>query len=436
MTSLHVVLPVLQEAAGLPAALAALQPMRRRGTRVVVVDGGSTDATWALAPHGADEVKLAPRGRAAQMNAGAAAATADVLLFLHADTRLPPDADRGVLQAIDAGAAWGRFDVRIAGRSPLLRIVERLMNLRSRLTGIATGDQAIFVRRDVFERLGGFAAQPLMEDVALSARLRAVGPPACLRGPVVTSGRRWERHGVLRTVALMWRLRFAYWRGADSRELALRYGYAPAEPVPPFALAVLAKAPVPGLAKTRLAPLLGTVGAARAQRRFLLDTARMALEAAPGAVTVWAAPDEQHRCFRALRRRCGFTVLPQPAGDLGARLRHAMQAHFAASAGHWLVVGTDCPLLAPGHLQAAARALDQHDAVLVPAEDGGYVLLGLRRPLPAVFEAIDWSTPRVLAQTRERLAAAGASWQELPPLWDVDEPADWQRLHAVLAPAP
>ncbi|AEG91465.1 candidate b-glycosyltransferase, Glycosyltransferase Family 2 [Ramlibacter tataouinensis TTB310] len=420
----------------MPALLRTLQPLRSRGAEVVVVDGGSTDGTWLLASRGgADHVLVAAQGRASQMNAGAQGARADALLFLHADTVLPPEADRLVAQALAAGADWGRFDVRIAGDAPLLRLVGALMNLRSRWTGIATGDQALFVRREVFAAAGGFPDLPLMEDIALSTRLRRRGAPACLRATVATSARRWERHGVLRIILLMWWLRLRYFFGAAPQQLADRYGYR-RRPGPAAAgVAVLAKAPVAGLAKTRLAPGIGAPAAARLQRAFTLDTLRTAQAAALGPVQLWCAPDAGHRFFRALHRRCGLALRSQVQGGLGERMRATAQSHFAQHPGlPLLVIGTDCPLLAPGHLQAAARALAGHDAVLIPAEDGGYVLLGLARVLPEVFEDIAWSTPAVLAQTRERLRAAGARWQELDSLWDVDEPADLRRFRE-LAPA-
>ncbi|MDE2082775.1 MAG: TIGR04283 family arsenosugar biosynthesis glycosyltransferase [Burkholderiales bacterium] len=225
--ALCIVMPVLDEAGTLGERLAALQPLRERGVRVVVADGGSQDDTLAIGRAGADLALLAPRGRAAQMNAGAAALPAEVLLFLHADTALPADADRLVLRATACRFAWGRFDVRIASQRPLLRLVSALMNLRSRWTGIATGDQAIFVRHELFERVGGFPDLPLMEDIALSRTLKRTGPPACLRARVTTSARRWERHGAWRTILLMWQLRAAYFLGADPRQLAIRYGYRP-----------------------------------------------------------------------------------------------------------------------------------------------------------------------------------------------------------------
>jgi rSAM/selenodomain-associated transferase 2 len=223
---LSIVIPALNEAAGIVATLEALQPLRARGVELVLADGGSSDATVALAAPWVDAVVDAPRGRALQMNAGAARARADVLLFLHADTRLPPLADVLVLQALQGPrglACWGRFDVRIEGRPWMLRVVAALMNLRSRLSGIATGDQAIFVTGRAFERVGGFPVQPLMEDVELSRRLKRLGPPACLRARARTSGRRWEQHGVWRTIVLMWRLRWRYWRGESPARLAEAY---------------------------------------------------------------------------------------------------------------------------------------------------------------------------------------------------------------------
>lgn len=221
--ALSIILPTLNEAGGITAALRALQPL---AAEVIVVDGGSEDATADIAREFADQVIVAPCGRARQMNAGAALARGDVLLFLHADTRLPVDAEGLVRAAIAAGADWGRFDVRIDGQSPWLPLVAALMNRRSRLTGIATGDQAMFVRRALFMALGGFPDQPLMEDIELSRRLKARARPACLRERVLTSGRRWERHGVLRTVLLMWSLRLRYFFGASPQALAKAYGYA------------------------------------------------------------------------------------------------------------------------------------------------------------------------------------------------------------------
>ena len=224
MVSLSIIVPALDEAAGIGRMLEALQPIRERGVEVVVVDGGSRDDTRRLAAPLADRVIEAPRGRASQMNAGARASAGAFLAFVHADTRLPRDAPEAIRAALaDGTRAWGRFDVRIEGAGALLGLIGAAMNLRSRATGIATGDQAIFARRDAFEAAGGFPEIPLMEDVALSSALKRISRPACLRERVVTSGRRWERRGTLATVVLMWRLRLAYALGVDPHRLARRY---------------------------------------------------------------------------------------------------------------------------------------------------------------------------------------------------------------------
>jgi rSAM/selenodomain-associated transferase 2 len=225
---LSIIVPVLNEEAGIAAALQALVPLRARGAEVIVVDGGSADRTAALAGPLCDRLIVAPRGRAAQMNAGAGAAHGDVLLFLHADTQLPADADRLIVAGLaQAGRGWGRFDVRIAGQHPLLPLIAVLMNLRSRLTGIATGDQAIFVDKAAFAAVGGYPEIALMEDIVLSRRLKRRSRPLCLAARALTSGRRWEKHGVVRTVLTMWRLRLAFFFGAAPEKLAARYGYAP-----------------------------------------------------------------------------------------------------------------------------------------------------------------------------------------------------------------
>lgn len=431
-----VIVPVLNEAGSLPSALAALADLRARGVAVIVVDGGSADGTVAAAQAGADAVLAAPRGRASQMNAGAGhplARQADALLFLHADTRLPLRADALIEQALAGRTVWGRFDVRIEGQHPLLPWVAALMNWRSRRTGIATGDQAVFVLRRVFDALGGFPAQALMEDVELSARLRKRTRPACLTERVVTAGRRWDHKGFWRTVWLMWRLRAAYAWGTPAQQLALRYGYTPRAAA---AVAIMAKAPVPGKAKTRLAKLLGDAGAARAQRGFILRTLTTAHQASLGPTVLHCALGAAHHLFSLLAQRWGVPCVSQVEGDIGQRMGAVMAAHFAKpGALPLLIVGTDCPALTPGHLQAAADALLSHDAVFIPAEDGGYVLIGMRRVLPQAFEQVEWSTPRTMAQTRERLSGAGVAWQELPPLWDVDEPADWLRWKAVQSEA-
>lgn len=225
MTRISVIIPVWNDAECLESQRPVLHALQARGHEVIVADGGSRDGSRHLASEITPHVIQSDRGRAMQMNAGAAAARGDVLLFLHADTRLQP----GALEALVAERArrgekfWGRFDVRLDGDHWLYRVIETMMNLRSRITGIATGDQAICVSRGLFERVGGFPRIPLMEDVALSKRLRKCCAPVCLRPPVVASTRRWARCGIVATTLLMWRLRLSYFFGADPARLARIY---------------------------------------------------------------------------------------------------------------------------------------------------------------------------------------------------------------------
>jgi rSAM/selenodomain-associated transferase 2/rSAM/selenodomain-associated transferase 1 len=426
-----IIVPALDEARHIVATLTALQPLRAAGHEVIVVDGRSADATLALAVPLADAAFVAKRGRAAQMNAGAARASGDVLLFLHADTLLPNGGVDALLRGMQrTGRRWGRFDVAIAGRHAALKLIAAMMNARSRLTGIATGDQGVFVERALFAAIGGYPDQPLMEDIELSKRLKlAGGPPLCLRERVATSGRRWERRGVWRTIAAMWRWRLAYWRSAEPARLAERYHAARAVPV---TLQVFAKSPVPGTVKTRLAAAIGDDGAATVHARFVeMALATGAAARAAGLVDrveLWCAPDVNAESFQAWRDRYPISLRAQSGADLGERMRNALEAALTAGS-RAILVGTDCPALDLAYLAQAVAALDAHDAVFGPTEDGGYVLVGLARSVDA-FAGIPWSTPEVMRATRANLKARRVSWHELPTLWDVDEPADLARWQA------
>ena len=220
-----VIMPALNEASGLQQTLAPLLEWHARGHALILVDGGSQDATASIAAAAGAQVVRSEKGRARQMNAGAAAAAAaDVYLFLHADTELPPNADALISVGLGSGNyCWGRFDVHIRGRSRMFPVISTLINWRSRLSGIATGDQALFMTRAAYTAVGGFPDMPLMEDVEICKRLKRHSRPLCLRERVATSGRRWETRGVWRTIVLMWRLRFAYWRGTPAEQLARLY---------------------------------------------------------------------------------------------------------------------------------------------------------------------------------------------------------------------
>ena len=219
---LSIIIPTLNEQAIIVESLQILQPLRETGHEVIIVDGGSTDNTRALAAPLVDSILLSKRGRAWQMHLGAKFAHHDILLFLHADTRLPTQADALIINGLSK-RRWGRFDVRLSGQTLPFRLVERFINWRSRLTGIATGDQAIFVKRRLYMQVQGFPNIPLMEDVALSHRLKKFSRPLCIRAPVITSSRRWEEQGIVRTVLLMWGLRLAYTLGVSPHTLKKYY---------------------------------------------------------------------------------------------------------------------------------------------------------------------------------------------------------------------
>lgn len=226
MHKVSIIIPALNEAATLEDTLLPLQSWREAGHELILIDGGSSDGTTTIARPLVDRLLESAPGRAQQMNLGVERSSGEVLLFLHADSILPPGSDALILQSLPQGYRWGRFDVRLSGSHWLLRVVERMMNWRSCLSGVATGDQGIFIERTLFERLGGFPLMPLMEDVALSKRLKKeVGRPACIRTPLITSSRRWEQYGIVRTILLMWRLRLAWFLGVPAQCLAEKYRY-------------------------------------------------------------------------------------------------------------------------------------------------------------------------------------------------------------------
>ncbi len=222
MDSVSIVIPTFNEADNIVATLRPLQSLRQQGHEIIVADGGSSDETIELARPLADHILDTAKGRARQMNGGAQQASGVMLLFLHADTLLPNNAVELIQKNLQT-KSWGRFDVRLSGRQPFLRLVELMMNWRSRLSGIASGDQAIFVRRELFTQLGGYTDIPLMEDIDISKRLKRHSRPACIKTKLTTSSRRWEEYGIIKTIILMWRLRLAYFFGTKPEQLARLY---------------------------------------------------------------------------------------------------------------------------------------------------------------------------------------------------------------------
>jgi len=220
---LSIIIPVFNEAKNIANTLKQLQVYRQRDHEVIVVDGGSRDNTVDCVQDMADQLLISKPGRAMQMNIGAEQAQSEVLVFLHADTQLPNSADTLIIKAMEQAAQWGRFNVRLSGQHILFRLIENMMNWRSCLTGIATGDQVIFVRRTLFEQVGGYPEIKLMEDIELSKKLKLFGKPVCIKQRVTTSSRKWEKNGIVRTMLLMWRLRLLYFFGVSPNKLHARY---------------------------------------------------------------------------------------------------------------------------------------------------------------------------------------------------------------------
>lgn len=217
-----IIIPVLNEETSIEVLLKQLQGHRQQGHEVIVVDGGSKDKTISIAKVLADKIIQSQSGRALQMNKGAEQASFEYLWFLHADTLIPEKAV-GKIETCLADNHWGRFNIRLSGSGVLFRIIETMINIRSSLSGVATGDQGIFVKQKTFESVGGYSKLPLMEDVELSKKLKRVDKPVCLKEELITSSRRWEHHGVFSTIFLMWKLRFLYWLGVSAERLALQY---------------------------------------------------------------------------------------------------------------------------------------------------------------------------------------------------------------------
>ncbi len=436
MPSVSIVMPVYNEvpAAGdnsLSNRIQALVQLLGPGDELLLVDGGSTDYSWPVLQTLAEKhpqitALQRGKGRAQQMNAGAEKAHGDVLLFLHADTVLGQHSWRDFLSrlSIVGGApVWGRFDVCIEGQSRWLPIVAWFMNQRSRLSKIGTGDQALFCSRGLFKQLGGFPNQPLMEDIELCKRLKQLAPRAFLAiaSPVYTSGRRWDLNGAWKTIVLMWRFRFLYWRGVPAAGLARLY--ADTRQKLPVTVAVFAKYPQAGRVKTRLAPLLGAEQCAVFARYLLLST----LDKLQGVnVVVWTDGGSAEQWAALLKGRTVLRYI-QPQGHLGVRMQTAVETHLNNSE-IVVLLGPDAVEFTQADLQKLICAARQQGLAFIPAHDGGYVALACNRSVPEIFsETIQWGTASVAEQTRTALQHKGLQALWLPPQLDIDEPADLEK---------
>jgi rSAM/selenodomain-associated transferase 2/rSAM/selenodomain-associated transferase 1 len=425
-TVLGIVIPALNETSRLPALLADLARLQLPH-RVVVSDGGSSDGTPEVAARTGASVVHAPPGRARQMNAGAAVLDAQWLLFLHADSRLPPASslalERWLAETPPGGAAHFRF--RVEGEGIGRRLLEVGQGIRERLTGLVYGDQGLVVAADRFRALGGFPDLPLFEDVEMVRMLRRSGPVHALEAPLLTSPRRYDREGLVRRVTRNATLLALHMSGYPPRRLVRWYRPEPA-PLPSRTLLVFARAPVPGRVKTRLAAGIGETGALQVYRalgRQVLDQVRDG----PWRTVVCHDPPEAAAQMEGWLGTRGIDFAPQSAGDLGARMEQAL-ATALVGGGRACLIGTDAPGVDRGLVDAAFRALDAADVVYGPALDGGYYLVALASPAPTLFRDIPWSTGDVLARSLDRAREAGLRVHLLDPLRDVDTHEDLAAL--------
>jgi rSAM/selenodomain-associated transferase 2/rSAM/selenodomain-associated transferase 1 len=448
--ALSVVVPTLDEAEHLPRLLHELEALGP-DVEVLVVDGGSTDGTRALAHAGGATVLPSPPGRGRQLRAGGAAARAPWLLFLHADTHFPGAAARAV-RSFTATASAERaayFPFAVDAPSSGWRLLEAGQRLRERLTGLVYGDQGLLVSRRLYQEVGGHPPWPLMEDVAVVDRIRASGRLERLDVPLPTSPRRYRREGRLRALLRNTLLLSLFRMGVPPRRLVQWYGSGEDAPeegpsggsgIGPrdgageregaergsgrgAILLVFAKAPREGRVKTRLAAEVGDREATRIYRTL----GRRVVEAVRGGAwrtRICFTPADAREELEAWLGGHRLEFRPQASGDLGRRMAFAFEDTFAEGAERVCVVGTDVDGLEQELVARAFAALEQHDLVLGPALDGGYWLLGLDGPQPALFQGIRWSTPEVLEETLERARGLGLRVHLLPALRDVDHRED------------
>lgn len=427
---LGIVIPTVDEARSLPRLLSDLQELRLP-KRIVVVDGGSVDGTPRLAALAGARVLSTPRGRGRQLRAGVQLLRTPWLLFLHADSRMPPEVCRSLEAWLTAAHPdeVGYFGFRIDEPGLRWRMLEWGQRVREKTLGMVFGDQGLVVHRVRLQDVGGVPELPLMEDVELVRRLRRRGPLGRIPASLPTSARRYRREGpraVLRNSALL----VLHHLGVPPSRLADWY---PAEPAPkapgPRHLLVFARAPEEGRVKTRLAAGIGTEDALRVYRtlgRRVVDQLRQG----PWRLVVLHDPPAGERSVREwMGAHGGVEFGPQAAGDLGERMSHAIQSAMQAGAGSVCVIGTDAPEVDQPLVEEAFRALERGaDVVFGPAVDGGYYLVGLRAPAPSLFRSMPWSTDRVLSISLDRCREAKLEVALLRTLRDVDTLEDLEAL--------
>jgi len=424
---LSIVIPVFNDTEALQRLLTAIRP--ELAVDIVVVNGSGADARLSAICDRPDVRLLTSiRGRGYQMNVGASAATGRWIVFLHADTRLPAQwADEIRRASADPDVVGGSFRFRLDSSAWQARLIERAVEQRVRWLDLAYGDQALFVRRDVFDAMGGYREWPLMEDVEFVGRLRRAGKLYHSRYPVVTSARRWERDGWWRRSAKNVILQALFFAGTPPERLANWYSPAPSDSIRE-ALVVMARAPSDPRGKSRLTRDLGG-DHVQLRRALLQDTLDAAKGAGDADMFIAFEPADAIAEMRGLVGD-GARLFPQQGQALGDRMRNAFERLFAAGYSAVVMIGSDLPSLPASHLARALQCVrDRPDAVVLgPASDGGYYLIGLRRLCPALFTSIAWSTADVLTTTTRIAESCGLKVSLVSPWHDVDTVDDLRRV--------
>ncbi len=416
--NVSVIIPVLNEHDALIKLLPWLMAQNSNDQlELIVCDGGSSDLTCPYVNALQNKCSFvylvqSDLGRAKQMNAGAQRAKHERLLFLHADTQLP-------LNWFDliADKSWGRFDVRLSGSHFMLRAIETMMNWRSCITQVATGDQAIYVQKNVFDKIGGFPNLPIMEDIALSKLLRLQHTMACIKTPLVTSSRRWEKNGVFKTIGLMWRLRLAYFCGVSPQTLAKQYyphyGFKRLKSI----VQVFTKLPILGYVKTRLIPHVGEQSATDIHRYLLKHTLKVVKDSKLES-ELWVAQEKQHSLLKN-DEFLNYETIEQQGNDLGGRMGLALQKGLKSYV-KVILIGTDCLDLSTQQIQNSIKKLDDVDVVLTPVEDGGFISIACRVFDAQLFDNVAWGTASALADVLVNIKRLSLSHHLLEPVRDID----------------
>ncbi len=437
--SLSIVVPVLNEGQNI-LALSCLYDLRAKGVEIILADGGSADKTCELAAPLVDNIVYSPKGRARQMNAGAAIAKGKYLLFLHVDTQLPQNVYLCLERWLDNEPLWGFFSLKLSGKVFLLRCVALGINLRSLLRRLGTGDQCLFFQRTFFWQQGGFADIPLMEDVEINHRCQKVCVPLIEKESVTTDSCRWEQNGIISTVFNMWWLRLQYAMGISPDVLVEKYypdfyteNYSHSFPYSHLCFAQFAKSPELGKVKTRMQVELTAEEVLELHNDLVEQSFNNIQGAGLAPQTLWVTGVDVNPFSKIIIE--SDRVFSQSGRDLGERMRNAinilLQRNGCSGA---LVVGSDCPFMDATYLQEALAAMcTAIDVVIGPANDGGYVLIGAKRDIPELFMGVEWGTDKVLQQTLDKCEALQLSVYQLPPLADIDRPEDLTHWFAGLA---